>query len=143
VTIAEIGVDMGVFASDAHLASWAAVCPGNNASAGKHYSGRRRKGNEWLTDALLQAAWAAARTKDDYLAAQFRRLAGRIGKKKAAVAVAHSILVIVYHVIDTGQPYQNLGGDYFAKRIDPERRVRRLTRQLAELGYEVTITKAA
>jgi transposase len=143
VMIAEIGVDMGVFHSDAHLASWAAVCPGNNESAGKHYSGRTRKGNEWLTDALVQAAWAAGRTKDDYLAAQFRRLAGRIGKKKAAVAVAHSILVIAYHVIDTGKPYQNLGGDYFAKRVDPERRARRLARQLAELGYEVTITKAA
>jgi transposase len=143
VMIAEIGVDMGVFHSDAHLASWAAVCPGNNESAGKHYSGRTRKGNEWLTDALLQAAWAAGRTKDDYLGAQFRRLAGRIGKKKAAVAVAHSILVIAYHVIDTGKPYQNLGGDYFAKRVDPERRARRLARQLAELGYEVTITKAA
>jgi transposase len=143
VIIAEIGVDMSVFHSDAHLASWAAVCPGNNSSAGKRYSGRTRKGNEWLTDALVHAAWAAGRTKDDYLAAQFWRLAGRIGKKKAAVAVAHSILVIAYHVIDTGKCYQNLGGDYFAKRIDPERRARRLTRQLAALGYEVTLTKAA
>jgi transposase len=82
------------------------------------------------------------RTKDDYLAAQFWRLAGRIGKK-AAVAVAHSILVIAYHVIDTGKPYQNLGGDYFTKRVDPERRARGLTRQLAELGYEVSLIKAA
>jgi transposase len=117
-------------------------------------SGQQRLGRQALFGAQAQGqrvadrcapsgAWAAARTKDDYLAAQFRRLAGRIGKKKAAVAVAHSILVIAYHVIDTGQPYQNLGGDYFAKRIDPERRVRQLTRQLAELGYEVTLTKAA
>jgi transposase len=117
--------------------------PGNNESAGKRYSGRTRKGDEWLTDALVQATWAAGRTKDDYLSAQFWRLAGRIGKNKAAVAVAHSILVIAYHVIDTGKCYQNLGGDYFAKRVDPERRARQLTPQLAELGYEVTITKTA
>jgi transposase len=143
VIIAEIGVDMSVFASDAHLASWAAVCPGNNSSAGKHYSGATRKGNVWLLDALTQAAWAAGRVKDDYLSAQFWRLARRIGKTKAVVAVAHSILVIVYHVIATGQPYHDLGADYFTKRVDPERRARHLTRQLADLGYQVTLTKAA
>lgn len=143
VIIAEIGVDMSVFATDAHLASWAAVCPGNNSSAGKHYSGRRTKGDEWLLDALTQAAWAAARTKDDYLSAQFWRLARRIGKKKAIFAVAHSILIIAYHVIATGNPYHNLGADYFTNRVDPERRARQLTRQLHDLGYQVTLTKTA
>jgi transposase len=143
--VAEIGTDMSVFASDAHLASWAAVCPGNNSSAGKHYSGATRKGNVWLLDALTQAAWAAARVKDDYLSAQCWRLARRIGKNKAvvAVAVAHSILVTVYHVIATGQPYHDLGVDYFTTRVDPQRRARHLTRQLADLGYHVTLTKAA
>jgi len=143
VIIAEIGVDMSVFASAAHLASWAAVCPGNNSSAGKHYSGATRQGNVWLLDALTQAAWAAGRVKDDYLSAQFWRLARRIGKKKAVVAVAHSILVIVYHVIATGQPYHDLGSDYFSARVDPERRARHLARQLADLGYQVTLSKAA
>ena len=143
VIIAEIGTDMSVFASAAHLASWAGVCPGNNSSAGKHYSAATRKGNVWLLDALTQAAWAAGRVKDDYLSAQFWRLARRIGKTKAVVAVAHSILVIVYHVIATGQPYHNLGADYFTARVDPERRARQLTRQLHDLGYDVTLTKAA
>jgi transposase len=143
VIIAEIGVDMSVFASDAHLASWAAGCPGNNSSAGQPYSGATRKGNVWLLDALTQAAWAAGRVTADYLSAQLWRLARRIGKNTAVVAVAHSILVIAYHVIATGQPYHNLGSDHFTRRVDPERRARHLTRQLADLGYQVTLTKAA
>jgi hypothetical protein len=92
---------------------------------------------------LTHAAWATARTNDDYPSAQFWRFARRIGKKKAISAVAHSILVVAYHVIDTGQPYDNLGADYFTKRVDPERRARQLTHQLDDLGYEVTLTKAA
>ncbi len=140
VIIAEIGVDMSVFASDAHLASWAAVCPGNNSSAGKHYSGATRKGNVWLLDALTQAAWAAGRVKDDYLSAQFWRLARRIGKTKAVVAVAYFLLVAAYHVIATGQPYHDLDADCFTTRADPERRARHTARQL---GYHVTLTMAA
>lgn len=143
VVIAEIGTDMSVFPTADHLASWAGLCPGNHESAGKHYSGQTRKGNQWLSEALIQAAWAAARTKDTYLSAQFWQLAKRIGKNKAAVAVAHSILVIVYHLLDRDVDYADLGSDYFTRRVDPERRTRRLVEQLQALGHEVTLTHAA
>lgn len=143
IIIAEIGVDMDRFPTAEHLASWAGLCPGNNESAGKHHSGRTRKGDAWLTEALVQAAWAAARAKDTYLSAQFWQLARRIGKDKAAVAVAHSILVIAYHVIDRGIDYTDLGGDYFTRRVDPERRARHLVRQLEALGHTVTLSAAA
>ena len=143
VVIAEIGADMSVFPDADHLASWAGLCPGNHESAGKNYSGRTRPGNTWLCEALIQAAWAAARTKDTYLSAQFWRLARRIGKQKAAVAVAHSILVIIYHVLDRGVPYQELGGDFFTRQVDPERRTRHLVAQLEALGHTVTLDQAA
>lgn len=143
VIIAEVGADMSRFATSGHLASWAGLCPGNNESAGKHYSGKTRKGDLWLLDALTQAAWAASRTKDTYLAAQFWRLAPRIGKKKAAVAVAHTILVIAYHLLAEEVDYQELGGDYFAKRFNPEQRTRHLVRQLEALGHTVTLEPAA
>ena len=144
IIIAETGADMDRFPDASHLASWAGVCPGNNESAGKRFSGRTRKGDVWLQSALIEAAWAAARTKDCYLAAQFWRLAGRIGKKKAAMAVAHSILVIAYHLMaDPEAVYQDLGPDWFTRRANPDARKQRALKQLADLGYHVELTPAA
>jgi transposase len=135
---------MDRFPDAAHLASWAGVCPGNNESAGKRFSGRTRKADVWLQGALVEAAWAAARTKDTYLSAQFWRLAGRIGKKKAAMAVAHSILVIAYHLMaDPETTYTDLGPDWFSRRNNSDARKARLVKQLAELGYQVELRPAA
>ena len=136
--VAEIGTDMSRFPTANHLASWAGVAPGNNESAGKKRSGRTRKGNKPLGVILNQAAHAAARTKNTYLSAQYHRLAGRRGKKRALVAVAHSILVIAYHMIKDKEPYRDLGGDYFDKRR-PETTARRLVSRLEHLGYQVSV----
>lgn len=135
--IAELGVDMSVFPSDRHCASWAAMCPGNHESAGKRKSGKTRKGNKWLQASLVEATWAASRTKS-YLGAQYHRLARRRGKKKAAVAVGHSILVIAYHILKDGTTYRDLGHDYFDQR-DTTRLQRRLVARLAALGLRVTV----
>jgi transposase len=136
IILSEAGADMSRFATPAHLASWAGVCPGNNQSGGKRKSSRTRPGRSVLRGILLQAAHAAARTKDTYLAAQYHRLATRRGKKRALMAVAHSILVIAYRVLERGEDYKDLGGDYFDKR-SPDTTVHRLSKRLEQLGYQV------
>jgi transposase len=138
IIAAEIGVEMSQFPSDTNLSSWAGMCPGNNESAGKRKSGKTSKGSRYLRAALVEAAWAASRTKNTYLSAQYRRFVKRMGKKKALVAVGHSILVIAYHVLNNKHTYQELGGDYFDKRYAEKRRTR-LIKQLQSLGLKVTI----
>jgi transposase len=138
VIVSEIGTDMSRFPTANHLASWAGVAPGNNESAGKRRSGKTRKGNKLLCAALNQAAHAAARTKDTYLAAQYRRLAARRGKKKAIVALEHTILVIAYHLIHRNEPYHELGVNYFDNRR-PEVTAKRLVKRLEQLGFSVAL----
>ncbi|MCA1704389.1 MAG: IS110 family transposase, partial [Actinobacteria bacterium] len=137
VIIAETGADMTRFRTAGHLASWAGVCPGHYESAGKHKSGKTRHGNRWLSAALGTAAMAAARTKDKtYLGARYQRLVPRLGKNKAIVALEHSILTAVWHMLTHNSDYHDLGGDYFTRR-DPEAAMRRLTRQANALGFTV------
>jgi transposase len=136
--VAEIGVDMNQFPTAQQLASWAALCPGNHESAGKRKSGRTRDGNKWLRRSLCQAAWAATRKKDCYLSAQFKRLAARRGVKRAVMAVAHTMLIIGYHMLKTGQSYHELGGDYL-DRINKNQLQRYYVKRLQRLGLKVTV----
>lgn len=136
--LAETGIDMIPFASHKHISSWAGLCPGNDESAGKRRSGRTTKGNPWLRGALGEAAHAAARTKNTYPQAQFRRLAARRGKKRALVALSHSLLVMIFHMLRKGEEYHDLGADHFDK-VDTQRTAQHHLRRLAELGYTVMI----
>lgn len=136
--LAEIGCDVSRFPTAAQLASWAKVCPGNNESAGKRKTGKTGHGNSWLRDTLVEAAWGATRTKDTYLAAQYHRLAARRGAKRAIMAVAHSILVIVYSMFKNGFEYRELGGNYFDEH-NKVATVRRAIHRIENLGYQVEL----
>ena len=138
VIVAEIGVDMSRFPTGGHLSSWAGLAPGNNLSAGKSKSGRTRKGDKWLRTALVQAAKAATKSKKSYLSSQYHRLASRRGKNKATIAVAHSILVIAYHLLRRRENYRDLGALYFDQR-NQDRVRQRLVNRLQSLGYNVTL----
>src|SRR5208282_3928592 len=137
-----LNADMNRFPTDAHLISWAGLCPRNDESAGKRRSNRMRKGAPWLKTTLIQCAWAAARKKGSYLKAQFHRLRARRGAKKAVGAVAASILTAAYHMIANGAFYEDLGADHFERRAKPNQ-IQRLVAKIQGLGYDVEIKPLA
>ena len=136
--VAEIGTDMSHFPTDGHLSSWAGMCPGNNESAGKRHSGKTAKANRWLRASLTQAAWAASHTKNTYLSSQYHRLAARRGKKRALVAVGHTILVAIYHMLKEGTSYADLGAHYL-DQLQSHRATRYHVKRLESLGHKVTL----
>jgi len=136
--LAETGTDMSQFPSDKHFSSWARLCPGNNESAGKHKSTKTGKANRWLRSVLTQCAWAAARSKDTYFSSQYKQIAKRRGKKRAIVAVSHTMLTILYHMLKYHRAYVDLGGDYFDK-INPKKKQHYHIKRLEELGLKVTV----
>jgi transposase len=142
VIVSEIGIDMSRFPSEAHLISWACLCPRNDESAGKRRSNRVRKGAIWLKTTLVQCAWAAVKKKDSYLQAQFVRITARRGKKKAILAVAASMLTAIYHMLKDGTMYQDLGRSHFDRRSTDQQK-KRLVKRLADLGYGVELTPLA
>jgi len=139
--LGEIGDDMSAWSDDRHIAAWAGLCPGNHESAGKRKQIAARKGNPFLKSILVQAATAAVKTKGCYYQAKFARLCRRRGHKRAIVAIAHSMLIAIYHIIRDQRPYQDLGADWFAER-STEAKTKSLVRQLQRLGYSVELRTA-
>jgi len=139
--VAEIGVDMDRFSTDAHLASWAGLCPGNKQSGGKRLSSATTQGNVWLRRILGEVAWAAIRQRDSVFRARYYRLKPRLGAQQALVAIMHQLLKVIYHSLKTGEPYRELGADYY-QPADPQRTARHLTNRLERLGFTVTLSPA-
>ena len=134
--ISEIGVDMSAFPTDEKLASWSAMCPGHHESAGKQKSGRTRRGNNFLKAALIQAAWASSRVKNSYLQSKYRQMTMRKGTKRAAIAIGHKILIVIYHLISKKTAYNELGAR-FLDGLQTKRKVKYHVKRLEELGYHI------
>ncbi|MBV9919484.1 MAG: IS110 family transposase [Pseudonocardia sp.] len=142
ILVAETGAEMTRFPTAGHLASWAGMCPGHHESAGKHHGGATRKGDSWLRGALGEAAAAAARTNNTHLQARYRRIVSRRGSKRALVAVGHTILIAVWHMITAEIDYADLGADYYQHHQNRRAATTRLVAKLTQLGYRVTLDDA-